>query len=149
LDAAASSAGLSWYEVSNWARTPADRCRHNLGYWRDDDWWGIGPGAHSHIDGRRWWNHSGLDDWSTEALAGRVPAAGSETPTAEERLTEHIMLGIRLPEGISTDRVTDGSVDSLVDDGLVRRLPGPTQRIALTLRGRLLADLVVRRLRWG
>ncbi|HMV75803.1 MAG TPA: hypothetical protein PKB00_14605, partial [Microthrixaceae bacterium] len=63
--------------------------------------------------------------------------------------TEHIMLGIRLPEGISTDRVTDGSVDSLVDDGLVRRLPGPTQRIALTLRGRLLADLVVRRLRWG
>ncbi len=149
LDAAASAAGLSWYEVSNWARTPADRCRHNLGYWRDDDWWGIGPGAHSHVDGRRWWNHSGLDDWSNEALGGRVPAAGSETPTAEERLTEHFMLGIRLAEGISTDRVADGSVDSLVDDGLVRRLPGPTERIALTLRGRLLADLVVRRLRWG
>ena len=50
------AAGLSWYEVSNWARTPADACRHNLGYWRGDDWWGIGPGAHSHVGGVRWWN---------------------------------------------------------------------------------------------
>lgn len=149
LDAAAGAAGLSWYEVSNWARTAADRCRHNLGYWRSDDWWGIGPGAHSHVAGRRWWNHSGLDRWSDEALAGRIPAAGSEEPTEDERLTERIMLGVRLAEGLATDEVVAGSVASLVDDGLVDLLPGSPERIALTPAGRLLADLVVRRLRWG
>ena len=51
-----SAAGLSWYEVSNWSRTPEQACRHNLAYWRGDDWWGIGPGAHSHVGGVRWWN---------------------------------------------------------------------------------------------
>ena len=51
-----SAAGLGWYEVSNWSRTPEQACRHNLAYWRGDDWWGIGPGAHSHVGGVRWWN---------------------------------------------------------------------------------------------
>lgn len=139
-------AGLSLYEISNWARTPADRCRHNLLYWRDQHWWGIGPGAHSHVDGRRWWNHSGLDAWSTDALAGNVPMAGSETPTDDERLTEQIMLGVRLAEGIPTDWAAPGSVDALVDDGLVTN---EEDRVVLTLNGRMLCDLVVRRLRWG
>lgn len=140
------SAGLSWYEISNWARTPADRCRHNLLYWRDEQWWGVGPGAHSHVGGTRWWNHSALDAWSTDALAGRVPAVGSETPTADERRTEQIMLGVRLVDGIPTDWAAPGSLDALVDDGLVTVVEG---RAVLTLAGRLLCDLVVRRLRWG
>ena len=50
------AAGYDWYEVSNWSRTPAGRCRHNEGYWRGDAWWGVGPGAHSHVGGVRWWN---------------------------------------------------------------------------------------------
>ena len=51
-----SGAGYEAYEVSNWAARPDAACRHNLGYWRGDDWWGIGPGAHSHVGGTRWWN---------------------------------------------------------------------------------------------
>lgn len=146
LDAVARAAGMSWYELSNWARTPADRCSHNLLYWRDEDWWGIGPGAHSHIRGRRWWNHAGLDAWSADTLAGRVPAAGSEEPTEDERLTERIMLGIRLAEGVPVELATPGSVEQLAVDGLVDVVDG---RAVLTLRGRLLCDLVARRLRWG
>ncbi|MBR7551776.1 coproporphyrinogen III oxidase, partial [Mycobacterium tuberculosis] len=49
LDRRLHEAGFDWYEVSNWSRTGAGECRHNLGYWRSDDWWGIGPGAHSHV----------------------------------------------------------------------------------------------------
>ncbi len=146
LDARARGAGFSWYELSNWARTPADRCRHNLLYWHDEDWWGIGPGAHSHLHGQRWWNHDGLDAWSVDVLAGRVPAAGSEEPSEEERLTEQLMLGIRLAEGIPTGWTAPGSVDELVGDGLVDHVDG---RVVLTLPGRLLCDLVLRRLRWG
>ena len=146
LASRADAAGLKWYEISNWARTPADRCRHNLLYWRDDQWWGIGPGAHSHVDGRRWWNHPGLDAWSTDALAERVPLAGSETPTDDERRTEQIMLGIRLAEGMPSDWAAPGSLDALIADGLVTTT---ADRVVLTLHGRLLCDLVVRRLRWG
>lgn len=146
LAARADAAGLEWYELSNWARTPADRCRHNLLYWRDEDWWGIGPGAHSHVGSRRWWNHTGLDPWSADTLAGHVPAAGSESPTAEEQLTERVMLGMRLAEGIPVGWAVPGSIDGLVDDGLVTVA---RDRASLTLQGRLLCDLVVRRLRWG
>ncbi len=146
LDAAARAAGLQWYELSNWARTSADRCRHNLLYWRDADWWGIGPGAHSHVGERRWWNHSALDRWSTDALAGTVPVAGTEQRSDDERRTERVMLGMRLAEGIPTDWAAEGSVASLVDDGLVV-LDG--DRVRLADRGRLLSDLVVRRLLWG
>lgn len=146
LDATARAAGLQWYELSNWARTPADRCRHNLLYWHDADWWGVGPGAHSHVGERRWWNHSALDRWSAEALAGTVPVAGTEERTDDERRTERVMLGIRLAEGIPVDWADAGSVPALVDDGLVVL---DDDRVRLSDRGRLLSDLVVRRLRWG
>lgn len=146
LDAAAAAAGLCWYELSNWARTAGDRCRHNLRYWRDGEWWGIGPGAHSHVGDRRWWNHSGLDAWSHQVLSGEVPSAGEERISTTERRTERIMLGIRLAEGIPMDWAAPGSLDALVGDDLVT-LVG--HRVVLTLRGRLLADLVARTLRWG
>ncbi|UDY34385.1 radical SAM family heme chaperone HemW [Dermatobacter hominis] len=142
LSARAEAAGLHWYEVSNWARTADDRCRHNLLYWRDDDWWGLGPGAHSHVGDRRWWNHAGLDEWGAAAWAGRVPAAGSEVLDPSQRSMERVMLGIRLAEGLPLDVVpVPGAVAALVDDGLVDVVG---DRLVLTQAGRLLADTVVR-----
>jgi oxygen-independent coproporphyrinogen-3 oxidase len=147
LSERAAAAGLVGYELSSWARTPRDRCRHNLLYWRDEDWWGIGPGAHSHLGDRRWWNHDALDRWSAAASAGEVPAAGSERLTDEQRSTERVMLGIRLAEGLPLDAVGDpGAIDRAVADGLVR-LAG--DRVVLTGTGRLLADTVVRALTVG
>ncbi len=65
-DDALTAAGLHWYEVSNWARDDAHRSRHNLAYWRGTDWWGYGPGAHSHVGGLRWWNvkHPAASRWA-------------------------------------------------------------------------------------
>ncbi|NUP59359.1 MAG: coproporphyrinogen III oxidase, partial [Pseudarthrobacter sp.] len=70
------AAGLGWYEVSNWARTPEQACRHNLAYWRGDDWWGIGPGAHSHVGGVRWWNVKHPSAYANRLSQGLSPAAG-------------------------------------------------------------------------
>jgi putative oxygen-independent coproporphyrinogen III oxidase len=143
-DAACGAAGLSWYELSNWAADDRARCRHNLLAWRDQHWWGVGPGAHSHVGGVRWWNDATVDAWAAAAHAGRVPAAGHEVPTPSQRRTERVLLGIRLAEGLPVETVeVPGGIPALVDDGLVEVRGG---RIVLTRRGRLFADLVVRRL---
>jgi oxygen-independent coproporphyrinogen-3 oxidase len=89
-------AGLGWYEVSNWARTPEQACRHNLAYWRGDDWWGIGPGAHSHMGGVRWWNVKHPSAYANRLSQGLSPAAGRETLDAETRNLERVMLEARL-----------------------------------------------------
>lgn len=144
------AAGLSWYEVSNWARTPADACRHNLSYWRGDDWWGIGPGAHSHVGGVRWWNVKHPRAYADRLDRGLSPAAGRETVTGDGALLERLMLGVRLAEGMPLDDLPPDarrSVAGLVADGLVdggAAIGG--RRIVLTRRGRLLADAVVRTL---
>lgn len=144
------AAGLSWYEVSNWARTPADACRHNLSYWRGDDWWGIGPGAHSHVGGVRWWNVKHPRAYADRLDRGLSPAAGRETVTGDGALLERLMLGVRLAEGLPLDDLPPDarrSVAGLVADGLVdggAAIGG--RRIVLTRRGRLLADAVVRTL---
>lgn len=147
------AAGLGWYEVSNWARTPADASRHNLGYWRGDDWWGVGPGAHSHVGGTRWWNVKHPRAYADRLAAGRSPAAGRETvDTATARL-ERVMLGVRIAEGLpldDLDATARAAVAGLVADGLVDAraalgADGP-RRVLLTRRGRLLADAVVRAL---
>ena len=143
------AAGFQWYEVSNWASTPEQRCRHNVGYWRGADWWGVGPGAHSHVGGTRWWNVR-----HPAAYAGRLaddlsPAQGREVLTAEERRVERILLGIRLVEGHPlTDLRPDGlrAAAGAVTDGLLEPAAHANGRAALTLRGRLLADAVVREL---
>jgi putative oxygen-independent coproporphyrinogen III oxidase len=144
------AAGYSWYEVSNWARTEADRCRHNEGYWSDGHWWGVGPGAHSHVGGVRWWNVRHPNDYATRLNAGLSPAAGRELLTGEQRYDERVLLGIRLVDGLPIDDLRpEGAtaVAGLIADGLV---DGPSalrpRRVVLTLRGRLLADTVVRRL---
>jgi oxygen-independent coproporphyrinogen-3 oxidase len=138
------AAGFEWYELSNWARSPSARSRHNLLYWRNHDWWGLGPSAHSHVAGRRWWNHAGLEPWAEALEQGRSPVAGSEQPDADGRRLERVMLGIRLAEGLALSDVADAEgLQQVLDDGLATI---EHDRLVLTLRGRLLADHVVRTL---
>ena len=142
------AAGYDWYEISNWSRTEAGRCRHNEAYWRSDDWWGVGPGAHSHVAGVRWWNVKHPAAWAAR-LAEGSPAAAREVLTDEQRTDEDVLLGVRLREGLPTDRLTpDGrrAVAGLVADGLVDGRSAVTGRVVLTRRGRLLADTVVHQL---
>jgi putative oxygen-independent coproporphyrinogen III oxidase len=146
-DAAFGAAGLRWYEISNWARTPSDECRHNLGYWRDGDWWGIGPGAHSHVGGVRWWNVKHPTAYADRLSTGASPALAREMPTPEQRLSEHVLLGVRLAEGLPVADLPDRvAVAGLVADGLVDGRAALDGTVVLTLRGRLLADTVVRAL---
>ncbi|MFI2752482.1 radical SAM family heme chaperone HemW [Cellulomonas sp. P22] len=152
-DEALTAAGLHWYEVSNWARTDADRCRHNLAYWRGDDWWGVGPGAHSHVGGVRWWNVKHPRAYADRLGAGLSPAAGREVVVGESAQLERVMLGVRLAEGLPVGELSPTTrpvVAGLVADGLLdgRAALGVdgTRRAVLTRRGRLLADAVVRAL---
>jgi putative oxygen-independent coproporphyrinogen III oxidase len=144
------AAGYSWYEISNWARTPADRCRHNEGYWSDGHWWGVGPGAHSHIGGVRWWNVKHPNSFAARLGAGVSPAAGRELLTGDQRYDERVLLGIRLAAGLPIEDLRPqgaSAVAALIGQGLVDgRSALRPRRVVLTLRGRLLADTVVRRL---
>jgi len=146
------AAGLHWYEVSNWARTPAQACQHNLAYWRGHDWWGIGPGAHSHVGGVRWWNVKHPRAYAARLEAGLSPAAGREVLDEESRRLERVLLGVRLAEGLplaDVDPARRGAVAGLVADGLVdghAAVRRADPRVVLTRRGRLLADTVVREL---
>lgn len=139
------AAGLPWYELSNWA-APGEECRHNLAYWRGDDWWGVGPGAHSHISGTRWWNAKHPGSYVRRVSEGLSPAAGREVLDATTRRLEDVMLGIRMASGIA---VTD------LDPDQRERLPAQVARglgavsngrFVLTRPGRLLADAVIREL---
>jgi oxygen-independent coproporphyrinogen-3 oxidase len=145
-----SNVGFDWYEVSNWARGDTARCRHNEGYWRGDAWWGIGPGAHSHVGGVRWWNVKHPRSYAGRLASGASPAAGRETLTEAQRHDEEVLLRVRLREGLPLDRIDalgHEAVAGLVAEGLVnRRAAVRDGRLVLTLRGRLLADAVVRRL---
>jgi len=137
-----SQAGLPWYEISNWG----EPCRHNLGYWRGHDWWGAGPGAHSHLAGTRWWNLKRPLAWAARVRAGESPAAGSERLDAETRRFERVMLGVRLAEGLDPaelDEHARAEAERMRSEGLLEP-GGPYLR--LSRRGRLLADAVARRL---
>jgi len=142
-------AGFGWYEVSNWATTPQQSCLHNVGYWRSDNWWGIGPGAHSHVGGTRWWNVRHPAAYAGRLAVGESPALGREVLTDEQRRVERVLLGIRLVEGHPlADLDPDGvrAAGAAVGDGLLDQAAYDAGRAALTLRGRLLADAVVRAL---
>jgi putative oxygen-independent coproporphyrinogen III oxidase len=140
-------AGFEWYEVSNWARTPAAQCAHNMLYWRNHNWWGAGPGAHSHIGGVRWWNAKHPASYAQRLAEALSPAAGRETLGADSRLMEHIMLAVRLREGIGTAELSAHGLvraQEAVGRQLLDRGMWDLGRIVLTQRGRLLADAVVR-----
>jgi len=142
-------AGFEWYEVSNWARGAEHRSRHNLGYWLGHDWWGIGPGAHSHVGGARWWNVKHPAAYADRITAGLSPAAGRESLDAATRQVERVLLRTRLRDGFAiADLAPAGrrAVAALIADELVNAKAALAGRIELTLRGRLLADAAVRRL---
>lgn len=148
-DALFTEAGMNWYEVSNWSRTPADACQHNLAYWRGDDWWGIGPGAHSHVGGVRWWNVKHPTAYANRLDKSESPAAGRETLDADTRAMERIMLTSRLSEGLAIDTLSPTArkaVAGLIAAELVDPLKAFTGTLVLTLKGRLLGDAVTRAL---
>lgn len=140
-------AGLTWYEVSNFARTPEHRSRHNLAYWKGGDWWGIGPGAHRHRDGLRSWNVKHPSRYARMLASGELPVADSEQVAAEDRLVERIMLELRIADGLAVDVVPEQNRSMLEvhrDRGHLDPDALAAGRAVLTREGRLLADAVIR-----
>ena len=143
LQAESALSGLGWYEVSNWG----EPCRHNLGYWRGGDWWGAGPGAHSHVGGVRWWNAKHPTAYVQALAEGRSPAAAREVLDDEDRRVERVLLETRLRDGLDLAvlRPTGRHAAArCAADGLLEPVALGGGRAVLTLRGRLLADAVVR-----
>lgn len=156
-DQVLAGAGYQWYEISNWSR-PGHECQHNLAYWRDWDWWGAGPGAHSHLGDVRFWNVKHPLAWAARVGAQALPVAGHEVTGPEQRQLEQVMLGIRLREGLDLGALAPGGghgpgarhleavVERLVAGGLLEPGPAAAGRAVLTLRGRLMADHVTQEL---
>jgi oxygen-independent coproporphyrinogen-3 oxidase len=138
------SAGFRWYEVSNWAQSTAARCRHNLAYWRSDNWWGVGPGAHSHVGGMRWWNVKHPARYADRLAAGVTPAHAGEHVSGKDQHTERVLLQLRLAEGLDVALLSiteQARLPDLIARGLIQC---GADRLSLTLKGRLLADAVIR-----
>jgi oxygen-independent coproporphyrinogen-3 oxidase len=143
------AAGFEWYEISNWARSTAARCVHNDLYWTDANWWGLGPGAHSHVGGVRWWNVKHPVRYAALLDAGRSPAAGREVLDEHARFTERVMLGVRRRDGLVLAELPTAAravVPQLASWGLVEQYDLISDRLVLTQRGRLMADAVVKEL---
>lgn len=141
------AAGFEWYEVSNWSLRGEHPSRHNLSYWRDADWWGFGPGAHSHVGGVRWWNAKHPSAYASRLSAGDTPAMGREVLDEATKKFERIMLGSRLREGLAISELEDSSVVAeLIAESLVDGRAALQGRLVPTLRGRLMADAIVRRI---
>jgi putative oxygen-independent coproporphyrinogen III oxidase len=148
-DDALTAAGFGWYEISNWAASERSRCAHNLLYWTDGDWWGIGPGAHSHVGGTRWWNVRHPAAYGARITAGNSPGQAREVLSEAERQFERVMLLIRLAEGCPVAELGpagQANAELVVADGLADAGALARGRIVLTRRGRLLADAVTQKL---
>ena len=140
------AAGYAAYEVSNWSRGPEHQCRHNLAYWRGDHWWGVGPGAHSHVGGVRWWNVKHPAAYAARIADGVSPAYARETLSASDQRVERVMLELRLADGLPVEVLTASErrrIPDLVARDLTRAGNGT---LVLTRSGRLLADGVIRNL---
>jgi oxygen-independent coproporphyrinogen-3 oxidase len=141
------AAGFDWYEVSNWATDAPARCRHNLLYWTGGDWWGLGPGAHSHVGGVRWWNVKHPSAYAQRLAGGDSPGAAREILGPIERHEEDVMLRLRLADGLPLSHLDADGRDAArraLGDGLLAMDAFAAGRAVLTRRGRLLADAVVR-----
>ena len=141
------TAGLHWYELSNWAAGPDSRCRHNLLYWTSGNWWGVGPGAHSHVGGTRWWNVRHPSAYAARMSAGESPAQAREILTLRDRRLERILLLTRLSGGCPITELDPAgriAARAAVADGLADPEAHERGQVVLTLQGRLLADAVVR-----
>ena len=146
-DATLRDAGFDWYEVSNWATSEGARCRHNELYWANANWWGVGPGAHSHIGGLRWWNVKHPAAYAERLAAGDSPVQDCELVDDDARALETVMLGLRLRDGLPVTALSElgrRRAADAVDRGLLEPAAYADGRAVLTDRGRLLADGLVR-----
>jgi putative oxygen-independent coproporphyrinogen III oxidase len=144
-----SASGYRWYEISNWAVSGPSRCAHNMLYWTGGDWWGIGPGAHSHVGGTRWWNVRHPAAYAARIAAGSSPGQAREVLSEAERQLERVMLLIRLADGCPAavlGPAGQANAAQVVADGLADAGALARGRIVLTPRGRLLADAVTQKL---
>ena len=141
--------GLEWYEVSNWSTGSDTRSRHNLSYWTSEDWWGVGPGAHSHIGGVRWWNAKHPSAWAERLTTNRNPAVGHEVLDSTTRQIEDVLLRIRTREGVAIADCPPGRENAIAEfiaRGFVDGRQALSGRLILTRSGRLVADYVAREL---
>ena len=145
-------AGYSWYEISNWSKSEDLKSNHNLAYWSGQDWWGYGPGAHSHLGSVRWWNHKHPLSYANLLEKNTSPAAGREQLDSDTAALERILLESRTSDGMSIEQIKKlqpGShlaISQLIADGLIEGPEAIAGKLLLTLKGRLLADAVVRAL---
>jgi len=130
--------GFSWYEISNWSLNNL-YSRHNLNYWKNNNWWGFGPGAHSHIEGYRWWNLKLPNQWRERLEKKQSPAKAREVLTNEQKISEEIMLSLRLNTGLDSRKFSSASIDKLLKNDLIYFVGN---NFVLTKKGRLLADQV-------
>jgi oxygen-independent coproporphyrinogen-3 oxidase len=141
-----SARGFDWYELASWAISPQARCHHNIGYWRSYDWWGVGPGAHSHVDGVRWWNVLRPAAYARALAEGRSPAADREVLTDEQRALESVMLGLRERGGLELSSLTAAGARAAELEIGRNRVTIVDGSVQLTRKGRLFADAVAREL---
>ena len=146
------AAGYEWYEISNWAKSKAQRSRHNLAYWQSQDWWGYGPGAHSHLGSVRWWNHNHPATYASKLQDFGSPGAGKEQLDSQTAALERVLLesrtadGMKISELLKLNQAASASIGELISDGLIDGRSALEGDLILTLKGRLLADAVVRAL---
>jgi oxygen-independent coproporphyrinogen-3 oxidase len=148
IDSRLRALGMNWYEVSNWAK-PGGECRHNIVYWRNQDWLGIGPGAHAHSAGTRSWNLKHPAAWAARIDEGVSATAESEVLDRTDIAHEDIMLGLRLREGLPLSALGQAGLSQAqlaVDEGLLVPEDFAAGKAVLTFQGRLLADGLVARL---
>ena len=145
-DKAFTAAGFNWYELSNWAK-PNSQSKHNLAYWLGHNWWGAGPGAHSHINGKRFWNVKHPNLYKQKIQADETVVLDSETLEGSQIESERLMLSIRLPQGVEKNTLNNQQILELTDyvnSGHLDEENWNLGRATLTLDGRLIADRIVR-----
>ena len=142
IDAALRGAGYDWYEVSNWAK-PGGECLHNMIYWRDGDWWGAGPGAHSHIGGRRFHNVKHPARYASIVSGGELPIRDTELLSDDDRHIERVMLRLRLSEGMPQSDLRPEEIERARAQEAAGMLTLADGRVRLTDAGRLLADAII------
>ena len=138
--------GFNWYELSNWSKVNSES-KHNLAYWLGKNWWGAGPGAHSHLNGKRFWNVKHPNLYKQKIDANESPVADSEDLKELQIESERLMLSIRLPSGVEKNTLNEQQISDLsgyVESGHLDKGDWDNGRATLTLNGRLIADRIVR-----
>jgi len=142
------AAGFQWYELSNWAK-PDSLSKHNLAYWLGENWWGAGPGAHSHLNGKRFWNVKHPNLYKEKIQSNLSPIADSEVLEEIQIASEKLMLSLRLPSGVEKESLNQDQISDLsdyVESGHLDQLSWNQGRATLTLEGRLIADQILRQI---